>query len=43
MNHADFVLAAFGVTAIGCLWLVAASWIAMRRSEALAEDLRKSK
>jgi hypothetical protein len=39
MNHAAFVNAAFIVTAIGTLALIAHSWFAMRRSEALANDL----
>ncbi len=41
MTHAAFVTAAFAVTAIGTLVLLAHSWLAMRRSEALAEDLRQ--
>jgi Heme exporter protein D (CcmD) len=43
MTHAAFVIAAFAVTALGCLWLALSSWVAMRRSEALADDLRKTK
>jgi heme exporter protein D len=39
MNHAAFVTAAFVVTALGTLALLAHSWLAMRRSEALANDL----
>jgi hypothetical protein len=41
MTHTGFVIAAFAVTGIGTLWLVASSWLSMRRSEALADDLRK--
>jgi heme exporter protein D len=41
MTHASFVMAAFAVTAIGTAVLLAHSWLAMRRSEALAEDLKK--
>jgi heme exporter protein D len=41
MTHATFVIAAFAVTAIGTLAILAHSWLAMRRSEALAEDLRQ--
>lgn len=41
MSHAGFVTAAFAVTAIGTLVLLAHSWLSMCRSEALAEDLRK--
>ncbi len=39
MNHTSFVTAAFLVTAIGTLALLAHSWLAMKRSEALANDL----
>jgi hypothetical protein len=41
MTHTSFVTAAFVVTAIGTLVILAHSWLAMRRSEALAEDLRQ--
>jgi hypothetical protein len=41
MTHTTFVMAAFSVTGFGTLWLIVSSWLAMRRSEALAEDLRK--
>ena len=41
MIHANYVIAAFAVTGIGTLWLIASSWLAMRKSEALADDLRK--
>jgi hypothetical protein len=40
MNHASFVTAAFVITALGTAWLLTSSWLAMRRSEALAEDLK---
>jgi uncharacterized SAM-binding protein YcdF (DUF218 family) len=40
-NHMSFVAAAFAITAIGTLWLLISSWFSMRRSEALAEDLRQ--
>jgi heme exporter protein D len=40
MTHTTFVTAAFVITAVGTLALLVHSWIAMRRSEALAEDLR---
>jgi hypothetical protein len=43
MPHATFVIAAFAVTALGCLWLTVSSWAAMRRSESLADDLRNRK
>ena len=41
MTHVSFVIAAFAVTGLGTFWLIASSWLAMRRSEALADDLRK--
>jgi hypothetical protein len=40
MNHDSFILAAFAVTGLGITWLIIASYTAMRRSEALADDLR---
>lgn len=40
MTHQAFVTAAFAVTAVGTLVILAHSWLAMRRSEALADDLR---
>jgi heme exporter protein D len=40
MNHAAFVTAAFLVTAIGTVALLAHSWLSMSRSEALARDLQ---
>lgn len=40
MNHQYFVLAAFGVTLFGVSWLILSSYIAMRRLEALAGNLR---
>ena len=43
MNHTPFIIAAFLVTAIGTLALVAHSWIVMRKSEALAEDMKSRK
>jgi hypothetical protein len=41
MSHTGFVTAAFLVTAIGVIALLTHSWLAMRRSEALADDLAK--
>jgi heme exporter protein D len=41
MTHACFVVSAFAITSLGTVWLIASSWISMRRSEALADDLRK--
>lgn len=40
MTHASFVIAAFAVTGVGMAWLILSSYMAMRRSEALADDLR---
>ncbi len=40
MTHATFVTAAFAVTALGTIIILAHSWLSMRRSEALADDLR---
>ena len=40
MDHIPFIIAAFLVTAIGTLGLVAHSWFAMRKSEASADDLK---
>jgi heme exporter protein D len=42
MNHANFVFAAYAITGAGILWLLISSFAAMRKSEALADDLRKS-
>ncbi len=41
MTHANFVLAAFSVTGLGMAWLTISSYVAMRKSEALADDLRQ--
>lgn len=43
MPHAPFIIAAFSVTGLGMAWLVISSYIAMRRSEALADDLRQQR
>lgn len=43
MNHDNFVFAAYAVTGVGILWLLVSSYFAMRRSEALANDLRNDK
>jgi hypothetical protein len=40
MNHQNFVMAAYAITMIGMAWALASSFFAMRRSEALADDLR---
>jgi hypothetical protein len=41
MPHLPFIIAAFAVTGIGMAWLVIGSYLSMRRSEALADDLRQ--
>ncbi len=41
MTHTTFIIAAFAVTGASMAWLIIGSYIAMRRSEALADDLRQ--
>lgn len=41
MPHLPFIIAAFAVTGVGVIWLVVSSYVGMRRSEALADDLRQ--
>jgi hypothetical protein len=41
MSHTGFVIAAFAVAGVGMSWLVVSSYLGMRRSEALADDLRQ--
>jgi hypothetical protein len=41
MNPWPFVIAAYGLVAIGTIVLTGWSWIAMRRAEAEAEKLRQ--
>jgi len=41
MNQWNFVLAAYGITAIATCVMVLASWRAMRRAEAAADAERK--
>lgn len=43
MPHAPFIIAAFSVTGLGMAWLAVSSYIAMRRSEVLADDLRQQR
>lgn len=43
MIHADFVIAAFAITGAGMAWLTISSYVAMRKSEALADDLRQQR
>jgi hypothetical protein len=42
-DQMTFVIAAFGVAGVGMGWLLIASYTAMRRSEALADDLRQNR
>jgi hypothetical protein len=39
MNHEAFVIAAYAVTGLGLGWLLVSSYLNMRRSEDLADDL----
>ena len=41
MNHAPFIIAAFAITGVGIFWLILSSYAGMRKSEALADDLRQ--
>lgn len=41
MDHQNFIIAAFAVAGVGMLWLIVSSYSAMRKSEALADDLRR--
>ncbi len=41
MNHQVFVIAAYIVTGLGLGWLLMSSYLSMRRSEDLADDLQK--
>lgn len=41
MAHLPFIIAAFSVTGVGLTWLVISSYLGMRRSETLADDLRQ--
>ncbi|WP_397594815.1 heme exporter protein CcmD [Sphingorhabdus sp.] len=43
MAHGPFIAAAFLVAALGVFGLLAHSWLAMRKAEALADDLKKSR
>ena len=43
MDHQSFIVAAFAVAGIGMGWLILASYSAMRKSEALADDLRQQR
>lgn len=39
MDYSMYVAAAFIVAGAGLVWLIASSYIGMRKSEALADDL----
>ncbi len=39
MNHWAFIWAAYGVTTVGTILVVAISWVAMRRAERRVADL----
>lgn len=41
MPHMPFIIAAFSVTGLSMAWLAISSYLGMRRSEALADDLRQ--
>ncbi len=41
MPHAPFIIASFVVTGAGISWLVISSYLAMRRAEASADELRQ--
>ncbi len=40
MNHQNFVIAAYVVSGLGIAWLLVSSYVGMRRSEDLANDLQ---
>jgi heme exporter protein CcmD len=40
MAHAPYIIACFAITAAAMAWLALSSYLNMRRSEALADDLR---
>ncbi len=43
MSHWPFIIAAYGLTALGTLAVTFWSWSAMRRAEADAEALRRDR
>lgn len=43
MNHWPFIIAAYGLTAMGVLALSIMSWRAMRGAEARADALRRNR
>jgi hypothetical protein len=43
MSHWPFILGAYGIAALGTLWLLVASFLSMRRAEAEADELRSER
>ncbi len=43
MENSSYIFAAFGITAVVTLWLIISSYASMRKSEALADDLRNDR
>ena len=41
MAHGPFIAAAFAIVGVGMTRLIASSYLSMRKSEALADDLRR--
>lgn len=41
MNHENFIIASYVVGTLVMGWLIISSYAAMRKSEALADDLRE--
>lgn len=41
MAHGPFIVASFAIVGVAMTWLIASSYINMRKSEALADDLRR--
>ena len=42
MNQWAFVIAAYGVTAVGTFGMLALSWASMRRAEAAADAVKRA-
>jgi len=43
MESSNFIFAAFGITAAVALWLIISNYASMRKSEALADDLKNDR
>lgn len=41
MPHAPFIIASYIITGLGMTWLIVSSYLAMRRAEASADELRE--